>query len=638
MLRDDALVRQNRNIVVLLSFLSGVAIIAALYLARDILLPFALSILLSFLLSPLVELLEKFRVGRITSVLIVVASSFCGIGLLSFVLLQQIYDLAHKLPEYKTNIINKADAFQTRQDGVVEKVLETIQSVREGLARKARTPEQPAAERPKSKQTAGRDETKEPAASVDPPIPVEIIDKLTAQEVATNIVGPVVGPLGTAAMVLIFLIFMLIEREDLRNRLIHLIGPGQLNLTTQALDDAASRVSRYLLMQLIINTVYGIVIAIGLALIGLPNALLWGALTAVLRFVPYVGPWIAAVIPIAVSLAVFDGWTKPLLIFALFMGNELISNNIMEPWLYGSSTGISTIGILVSAVFWTWLWGPIGLVMATPLTVCLTVVGRYVPQLAFLNTLLTDQQVLLPETRFYQRLLAEDPEESIDIAEEYLTEGKTLEELYEEVLLPALCLAQQDHRRGELDDSKMHFVNQTVRELVEDLGEKAAVKKSAEAASVKSPDTLPEEKMLVLCLPARDETDQVAGTMLVQLLEARGCSARVLSPTALAGEMLEQVTDFAADGVCVSAVPPFASSTARYLAKRLRQTFPKLRIVAGLWQKDSLASRAEERLAASGIDRMEHTLVAAADELIRLIQSDKMLDPATVPPSAAAAK
>ena len=303
------------------------------------------------------------------------------------------------------------------------------------------------------------------------PVPVEIVESLSVTEIAQGILGPLISPLASAAIVTVFVIFILLKREDLRNRFIHLIGGEQLNLTTQALDDAAGRVSRYLLMQLIINSAYGLVIYIGLALIGLPNALLWGALTAVLRFVPFVGPWIGALMPIAISLAVFDSWSEPTLVVGLFMANELITNNIIEPWLYGSSTGISTIGILAAAVFWGWIWGPVGLVMATPLTVCLTVVGRYVPQLAFLNTMLSDQDALPPQARFYQRLLAIDPEEATEVAEEYLATS-SLAELYDTVLLPALSLAEQDRHQGALDEAKQQFVHQTTREIVEEFGER----------------------------------------------------------------------------------------------------------------------------------------------------------------------
>ena len=264
-----------------------------------------------------------------------------------------------------------------------------------------------------------------PESSPVLPMPVEIVNGLSAQTVAQSVLGPIISPVGTAAMVVVFVVFMLIERENLRNRIIHLIGSRQLNVATQALDDAASRVSRYLLMQLIVNSAFGFVIAVGLFFIGVPNPLVWGILATVLRFLPYIGPWIAATIPIVLASAVFQGWTRPLLVLALFIANELIANNLIEPWLYGASTGISTMGILVSAVFWTWLWGPVGLVMATPLTVCLVVMGRYVPHMSFLHTLLSDEEVLSPDARFYQRLLAMDPEEATDIAEEYLHDARS---------------------------------------------------------------------------------------------------------------------------------------------------------------------------------------------------------------------
>jgi hypothetical protein len=422
---------------------------------------------------------------------------------------------------------------------------------------------------------------------------------------------------------------MLIERENLRNRVIHLIGSRQLNVTTQALNDAAHRVSRYLLMQLIVNSAYGFVIATGLFFIGLPNAFLWGVLTALLRFVPYVGPWIAATLPIALSLAVFEGWTQPVLVLALFIVNELISNNVIEPWLYGSSTGISTMGILVSAVFWTWLWGPVGLVMATPLTVCLTVIGRYVPHLAFLNTLLSDEEVLAPEARFYQRLLALDPEEAIDVAEEYLKEN-SLESLYDQVLLPALSLAEEDRHHGDLDETKQRFILTTMRELVDDLGEKARLAADAAKGINDGSSTVAAQsaKASVLCLPARDEADEIAGVMLEQLLEARGISVEVMSAQSLSGEMLMQASEKAAGVVCVSALPPLAATHARFLCKRLRPKFPALKIVVGLWQTRGSTKKAHARRAEIGIDQFATTLAEATKQLLHLVGSQRLINDA----------
>ena len=464
-------------------------------------------------------------------------------------------------------------------------------------------------------ESEGRDKAQEA------PVPVEVVETLTAKEIAQGILGPIISPLASAAMVTVFVVFMLLKREDLRNRLIHLIGGEQLNLTTQALNDAASRVSRYLLMQLIINSSYGLVICAGLTLIGLPNALLWGALTAVLRFVPYVGPWIAALMPIAISLAVFDGWVQPGLILVLFIINELVSNNVIEPWLYGSSTGISTIGILASAVFWAWIWGPVGLVMATPLTVCLTVLGSYVPQLAFLKTMLSDEDVLPPKSRFYQRLLALDAEEATEVAEEFLA-ASSLTELYDVVILPALSLAEQDRHHGALDEEKQRFVHQATREIVEELGERVGnVAGEADGAPVAVPAVdLAGKTPTVLCLPARDEADEIVGLMLTQLLEQRELP-RVASTHILSGEMMEQIAVESIQIVCISALPPMAAAHARYLSKRLRPKFPQLRLIVGLWQTGSITKKTHERVTATGIDKLVTTLSEAVSELSRLSQN-----------------
>jgi predicted PurR-regulated permease PerM len=630
------------------ALVSAAVVVGALYVGRDILLPFAISVLLSFLLAPLVERLEKWKFGRIPSVLTIVIVAFFSFAALAFVLAHQVYDLAYRLPDYKENIVAKAQAFQGDGTGVFGRVTKSVEEMRAMLSEPPgeepvgapRSPENPA-------KTSDRDEspmreTKSPRldegeAPPKTPVPVEVVETLSAREIAQGVLGPLISPLASAAIVIVFLIFMLLKREDLRNRLIHLIGGEQLNLTTQALDDAAGRVSRYLLMQLIINSIYGLVICVGLVLIGLPNALLWGACTALLRFVPYVGPWIAALMPIAISLAVFDGWMQPALVLALFVVNELISNNFIEPWLYGSSTGISTIGILASAVFWTWIWGPLGLVMATPLTVCLTVVGRYVPQLAFLNTMLSDQETLPPQSRFYQRLLAMDPEEATEVAEDYLATS-SLEELYDTVLLPALSLAELDRHHGDLDEEKQRFVLQTTREIVEDLAERL-VKAESEGDGTATTQSFAadpvRERASVLCLPARDEADEIAGLMLVQLLEQRGVSARVVSTQSLSGEMIEQVAAESAAIVCVSALPPFAATHARYLCKRLRPKFPRLQLIVGLWQTGGIAKKTQNRLTAIGIDKLVTTLSEAAGDLERLSQNALVAQSSSAPVGAA---
>ena len=613
------------------TLLCGVLIVAALYFARGILLPFALAILLSFLLAPIVTRLEHWRLGRIPAVVVTVGIAFTGIAILGYVMAVQFYDLAAQLPKHKNRIIEKAELFQSSGEGVLARLSATFREVQEKLLEDDESTSDAGEQLDESADTQSPEmaasgeeqslsESLEELAEKGQPVPVELVNRLTAGEVAQNVLGPVLAPLGTLVIVIVFVIFILIEREDLRNRFVYLVGAKQLSNTTQAIDDAAYRVSRYLLMQLIINSLYGLVIAIGLFAIGLPNALLWGFLATVLRFIPYVGPWIAAIFPVALSLAVFDGWTRPLMVAGLFVVNELISNNVFEPWLYGSSTGISTIGIIISAVFWTWLWGPVGLVLATPLTVCLSVIGRYVPQFAFINTLLSDDEVLPAHLRLYQRLLAMDPEEGYEVAEDHF-KATSLVSLYDTVILPALRLAEHDRHQGMLDEPKERFILQAVRDMVEEFGSQASAA-SPNGDGVKVVDkTASAPTAKILCVPARDEADELAGTMLAQLLALRGFDAEVLSTKSLASEAVQEVRDHQASVVCVSALPPFAATHARYITKRLRPHFPDLRIVVGLWQTNAHSKKAEERLLAAGVDRFVTALADAVEYMVQIAAS-----------------
>jgi predicted PurR-regulated permease PerM len=605
------------------ALLSGTALIALLYFGREILLPFALSILLSFVLVPTVERLEKWRIRRIPAVLSVVTFAFIAVAIVATILAHQVYDLAYDLPNYKGNIIAKAQAFQTDQDGVWKRASDALEDVRLRLTRRheqvslgdgASSHEASSSDEISVLKPNSHQRTLEPDSGNTPePIPVEIVTGLSGSDILQTILGPLVAPITSSAMILVFVIFMLLEREDLRNRFIQLVGAGQLNTTTKAIDDAASRVGRYLRMQLIVNSVYGLVIAIGLFAIGLPSAFLWGALAAALRFVPFVGAAISAALPIAISLAVFDGWTRPSLVLALFVANELVSNNVLEPWLYGSSTGISTIGILASTVFWAWLWGPVGLVMATPLTVCLTVVGRYVPQLSFLNTLVSESSGLSPSARLYQRLLAMDPDEAIEVADEYL-ESSSLEDLYDKVILPALHLAELDRHHGDLDETREKFILQTLREIIEELGTRAAVEAESDeqnASSLGENDS----SAPVLCLPARDEADELVAMMLVQLLERKKISAQVRSTAVLSGEIIDQIASESVRIVCISALPPLAVSHARYLCKRIKLKAPSVTIVVGQWQSTGTTIKSQQRLLEAGMNKRVLTLVDAINEL-----------------------
>jgi predicted PurR-regulated permease PerM len=613
---------ENANSASRLVTLASVAlVVAALYLAKEVLLPFALAVLLSFLLSPVVVRLERFKLGRVPSVIVVTGMAFVAVLAIGWVVTNQFIDLTANLPKYKENLIEKGQALRGPMSGTFKRAVTTITEISNSVLgtedeATGGATAGPAAPNPASPggETSELKEQPVPVKVVEgPPTPVSFLSEW---------LGSLLAPLGQLAIVVVFVIFMLIQREDLRNRLIRLIGAGSLPLTTEALDDAASRVSRYLLMQLIINATYGMAVAAGLFAVGMPNAVLWGLLATILRFIPYIGPWIAAVMPIALSLAVFDGWLRPLVVIGLFVVLELVSNNIMEPLLYGSSTGMSPVGIIASAVFWTWLWGGLGLVMATPLTVCLTVLGRYIPQLRFVNILLSDEPVLTIESRYYQRLLALDQDEATNLVDDFL-KSHSVEELYDAMILPALRLAERDRHAGNLPETRQRFIYGSLRDLVEELGE------SQDAADVDSADAAhplanhpvlftARQEVRIVCLPATDEADEIAGTMLAQALAARGYHATCLSLGMLTSERLEQVKEEEAGLVVISALPPGATAHARYVCKRLRPAFPDLKIIVGLWIAEAAGKKITDRLTAAGADEIATTLSQATDQIERL--------------------
>jgi hypothetical protein len=387
-------------------------------------------------------------------------------------------------------------------------------------------------------------------------------------------------------------------------------------------------------MQTLINTIHGVAVATGMFFLDVPNFLLWGLFSAVLRFIPYVGPWIAAAIPILLSLAVFDNWTTPLMVIGYFVFLELLSNNLLEPWLYGSSAGVSPLAVIVTAIFWTWLWGPIGLLLATPLTVCIVVMGKYIPALHFINILLGDEPVLEPHFRFYQRLLAMDQEEAFEVAENFLKETGSVIAVYDKVIIPGMGLAEMDRHEGNLEEHRVQFIHVALRQMIEDLGElevKAREKNERKDRKEKSdePETamppLPElpqvsPDLYVLCLPARDEADQIVAEMLAQVLRVAGARSDAISVTALSSEMGDLVPQRRAGLVCISALPPSAATQARYLCKRIGARFPELPIVVGLWNAKGDLERARERVGCGEAVRVVTSLadaVATIDGVVR---------------------
>jgi methylmalonyl-CoA mutase cobalamin-binding subunit len=432
-------------------------------------------------------------------------------------------------------------------------------------------------------------------------------------------IAPLLGPLGTAGLVLLLVIFMLLKREDLRSRLIRLIGQGRISATTRAMDDAGDRVSRYLLMQFVVNVTYGIPVAIGLYFIGVPNAVLWGACAVVLRFIPYVGPWIGAAIPIALSLAVSPGWIPPLLTIGLFVVLELLSNNVMEPWLYGSSTGVSPMALILAAVCWTWLWGPVGLVLATPMTVCLVVMGRHIPRLSFLSVALSDQEALSAAEECYYRLLTTGEQDEMELVEGYL-KANSLAALYDSVLLPVITAVESDHRRDLLDDGQRALVEEGLRDIIEVLSARAPARPEGDADTALGARS-PAPARRIYCLPARADRDELAGSMLAQLLQQQGFEAQNAPARLSVDELIALVEKAGVDAVCISVVAPSTVLHARYLCLKLRALLPKQTIVVGLWGATENFADAARRLRDSGADEVVTTLAEAVLRLAGLGQT-----------------
>jgi hypothetical protein len=404
-----------------------------------------------------------------------------------------------------------------------------------------------------------------------------------------------------AVIVIVFTAVMLIKREDLRNRLLRLAGQGQLNLATQAFDDAAQRVSHYLRLQFVVNTTFGLLMAIGLYFIGIPSALLWGVLAGILRFVPYIGPIIGGSLPLILALAIFQTWLQLILCLCLFLVIELTVAYIIEPWLYGTRIGISSLAILVAAAFWTALWGPIGLVLSTPLTVCLVVLGRYVPQLEFLHIILGDEPVLSAEAQFYQRLLAMDQREARSVVDTFLKD-RSLVELYDGVMIPALSFAEEERHKGALDETRENFLIHSINEFIADLAEHGlastvTVEVVEEAPLIEFRKPVESRADLkIMCIPASDRADESTAAMLTQILELAGYTAALLPIPRSPGDALDLLSRQECDVVCISALPPFALLHVRSLTKQLRRSFPNLRIVVGLWNFSGGGPQAEERL------------------------------------------
>ncbi|MEI9985233.1 MAG: AI-2E family transporter [Aliidongia sp.] len=568
-------------------------IVAALYFARDVLIPLTLAMLLSILLAPLVRLLRRLRLRRVPAVLLAVILAVgivCAIGGL---IGMQVADLANQVPVYAQTIEAKAGAVRSYATQQIDQVVGRLgYSVEPSKAKGAKAP----ALAPSAKD------------DVKPPLPVEVHQPDPSPlELAERYLSPVLSPLGTIGIVFVVAIFILLQQDDLRDRLIRLLGSNDLRRTTAALDDGGRRLSRYFLTQLGVNTAFGVFLGMALLFIGVPSPLLWGVLAGLLRFVPYVGSFIAALFPMALAAAVDPGWSLMLWTGGLFFMTEAVAGQFVEPLLYGNSTGLSPVSVVVAVIFWSWLWGPIGLILSTPLTLCLVVLGRHVKHLEFLDIILGDRPALTPVESFYQRMLAGDEDEASDHAESLLKE-RSLSAYYDEVALPGLELAAIDAQRGILSPDQLARIKETIKDLVEDLAGHLDKAPAPDAAgSLAGP--LEDERALpgppppdsveargtglaaiwrvaspVLCVAGRGLLDEAVAVMLCQLLSKHGIGARIAPyEAATRGNINLLATDDVAM-VCVSYLDVSSKNAhLRYLLQRLRQRMPTTPFVIGLW-------------------------------------------------------
>jgi len=581
------------NLVV--SVLVGGAIVAALYFGREVLLPIALAVLLSFVLAPPVRLLQRLYLPRLAAITIVVLLAFGVIFGLATLMFAQVSQLAADLPSYQSTLREKIQALRgaTTASGTLEQASEVLRNLQRELDRpKSAYPASPAA----------------PAGTApDRPIPVEVRqpDPGALQTLAT-LIAPLLHPLATTGIIVIFVVFILLQQQDLRNRLISIAGAHDLQQTTMAIDDAGQRLSRLFLMQLALNTAFGLIIGAGLWAIGVPSAPLWGMLALVLRFVPYIGAIVAAILPLIVATAVDPGWSMMLMTAALFLVVEPLIGHVIEPMVYGHSSGLSPVAVVASATFWTWLWGPIGLVLATPLTVCLVVLGRHMERLRFLEVLLGDRPALTPSEIAYQRMLAGDPIEVTEQAQAFLKE-RALIDYYEEILIGALRLAWADLHRGRLDQQQTLRIRDTVSEVVEDLEthEDLEAHKDSKNALSAAEDERPLVKLqqlektgdgslsrqirlaegVVLCIPGRGLLDEALAMPLAQLLRREGLSAKAKEAETLSMSKLFALEIKGVALICLCFLEHATPAQLHYATRRLRRKAPGVFILATVFDE-----------------------------------------------------
>lgn len=583
----------NSAIFRIYRLLLTIFIIFALYFAQAILIPLTLAALLTFLLSPISKKLEKW-IGRIFSILLIVVVAFTAIGFAGFVFARQFILFGANFQKYYENIQEKLQALQFPKWEIFNRFEHILGNLKEGLFGESEiaptlTPTSPAG------------------------VNVQLIDLSSYfTDIAKWISGSFFNILGSTGIVLLLVIFMLLKREDILGRIIKLMGQQRIGSTTSTIDDASERVYNYLFRQFIVNIGFGICVSTGLYLIGIPNTILWGCFAAILRFIPYIGSWVAAIIPIAISFIITNTWSVPLLTISFFIILELITAYVVEPFYYGGGTGVSSFALILAAIFWTWLWGPIGLLLSTPLTVCLVVMGQHMPNMKFLSVLLSQEQALTPTEDCYHRLLSFDSGGSIDVIESYLKKDSLIS-LYDSVLIPIITLAEEDFHLDLIDAEKKERVYQSMREIIEFLS----------LSEQKETTSTSELKVNVLCLPARTVRDELGVSILAQLLAYKSFEVHQTTNFNV-NEIFALVEKMNLDAVCIVVVAPFALSHSLYLCTKLHQRIPQLSIFIVLWGLSELASEIILKLNAAGATKVVFSLSQALETLQEMRSNKKI--------------
>lgn len=604
-------------------------VIAFLYFGRAVFEPLALAVVLSLVLAPIVRRLRRWGIGRATSVIATVLLAVAALGGLGYVMATQITDLAGELPRYESNLRDKARALggSTLTSGALEKASGTLKELQKEMAKP-----DPAAGAPGSVAPAPGS-APDAGAAAPKPVLVEVREpEPTPLQSVRDVLEPTLPVLATLGLVILFLGFILMQREDLRDRLVKLAGAGDLQRSTVAMNDAAKRLSKFFLIQTGLNAGFGVCIGIGLWIIGVPNPILWGVLAGLMRFVPFIGAWIAALFPVILAAAVDPGWTMVIATAALFLVLEPLAGQVVEPMVYGHNTGLSPGAVVIATLFWALLWGPVGLLLATPITVCLVVLGKHIEGLAFFDVLLGDEPALLPEERFYQRVLAGDATEAADQAEQQL-KTQALSTYYDAVPMKALALAQTDAAGGKVSREQQLEIRDTIEEVAEDLadyadaapdspagaegivdGDEDDAPKIAPISPSVAPDTVPDAWRVphqILCIPARSALDQSACTLLTHLLRKHGLSARVEPYDAGPLKSLPEESRQARI-VCLSYFGAAANpAPVRYAIRRLKRVMPAVKFIAGFWLLSADEAKAEAWRTAVGADFVATTLAAA---------------------------